>query len=229
MVISTYDNDFCGLQHWATSYYLQDAAGGNSLEAAAGATGLALYDLPPSLRRRAEFFARDNLCLGYHIAAPIGGRRPRERRARSAGPAGRRRGSKESACNLFKPFVANEPPRGKFASFPTAVTRLLPQSPDPLGYTPYGPSTATGRTAYMTEGGGSGSKGLVQREERGRCNRFPAGGYVQRVEQTPMIHSLSRAEDSPIQWRSYSELEDQPRRKSSRYPQQLDPYPSYEK
>ncbi|CAK9024897.1 unnamed protein product, partial [Durusdinium trenchii] len=39
--------------------------------------------------------------------------------------------------NSFNPFIARELPRGKFSSFPTNITRQLPKSPDPLGFTSY--------------------------------------------------------------------------------------------
>merc|ERR1712098_911944 len=38
----------------------------------------------------------------------------------------------------FCPFETRDTPRGKFSTFPTSVTPIVPHSRDPLGYTPYG-------------------------------------------------------------------------------------------
>eukprot|EP00440_Ansanella_granifera_P012070 gb/GFBE01013119.1/.p1 GENE.gb/GFBE01013119.1/~~gb/GFBE01013119.1/.p1 ORF type:complete len:245 (+),score=13.37 gb/GFBE01013119.1/:1-735(+) len=244
MVISTYDNTYNGMEHWATAFYTQDehlrptrAVPAEASEA--GATALKLSDLPAGIRRRAEMVARDHVAIVTNCRQSAV---PRQRRARSAGPAGRRKAAARGAsCNTYSPFASREPPRGKFSSFPAAITRVLPRSPDPLGYTPYGPSTATGLEGYTAEDAPRQKsrppvevQGVVPHEEgqqgtRGRASRYPFGGYPTDVVKSPMLHSISATEDSPASWRRYEELEGQPRGRASRYPKPLDPYPAYRK
>eukprot|EP00930_Biecheleria_cincta_P096645 TRINITY_DN88465_c0_g1_i1.p1 TRINITY_DN88465_c0_g1~~TRINITY_DN88465_c0_g1_i1.p1 ORF type:complete len:229 (-),score=18.92 TRINITY_DN88465_c0_g1_i1:115-801(-) len=223
MGISTYDDDFGGMDHWAVAAYAPGA-------------GCAVYanvsDLPAGLRRRAEFVARDQMCGGY--------RTPRgHMRRNSSGSAVKRRKSsgKGSSCNQYNPFISIENPRGKFKSFPTSITKVLPSRSDPLGFTPYGPSSATGLPSFDA-GDGTGRvevrhQGIVPLQEgwqgavRGRASRYPTGGYP--IQSSPVLHSISATEDAVAPWRTYAELEDLPRGRASRFPAELDPYPAFNK
>eukprot|EP00438_Fugacium_kawagutii_P032667 Skav216063 [mRNA] locus=scaffold2261:125284:135159:- [translate_table: standard] len=44
----------------------------------------------------------------------------------------------QPVCNSFNPFLARDPPRGKFCSFPSKITRFPFVGLDPLGFTSYG-------------------------------------------------------------------------------------------
>mmetsp|Transcript_82695 Transcript_82695/g.145962 ORF Transcript_82695/g.145962 Transcript_82695/m.145962 type:complete len:222 (+) Transcript_82695:58-723(+) len=221
MVISTYDQSYGGMDHWASAAYVE-GANGNLLEAAAGVSARPpVPELPGGLARRTELFARASLITRSAGSAQ------RPPRARSARPV--------RSCNTFSPFQSREPPRGKFSSFPASITRVIPKSPDPLGFTPYGPSTASGLAGYAA-GQTSPSvraQGIVPWQEgqqgaaRGRANRFPPGGYM--VHDGPIPHAISMTEDMEPPWSSYEELEEHPRGRASRYPRDLDPYPAFEK
>lgn len=232
MGISTYDDDFGGMNHWAAAAYCPGAGSAEEAAAAARLAGSNLSDLPAGLRRRAEFVARDQMSGGYRTP------RGQMRRNRSSSAVKRRNSSgRSSTCNRYYPFMSLELPRGKFKGFPTSVTKILPAGGDPLGFTPYGPSTATGLPGFDTGDNKAGvpvrKQGIVPLEEgwqgaaRGRASRYPTGGYP--VQSSPVLHSISATEDGAAPWRTYAELEDLPRGRASRYPSQLDPYPSFSK
>lgn len=231
MSISTYDDDFGGMDQWAVAAYAP--GGGCAVHAAAARLAKSDFsDLPAGLRRRAEFVARDQMSGSY--------RTPRgHMRRNSSGSAVKRQKSsgRGSSCNQYNPFMSLELPRGKFKRFPSSITKILPSGHDPLGYTPYGPSTATGLPSFDAGDSGGGvqvrHQGIVPLEEgwqgaaRGRASRYPTGGYP--IQSSPILHSISATEDAAAPWRTYAELEDLPRGRASRYPSQLDPYPAFSK
>eukprot|EP00928_Gymnodinium_smaydae_P040651 TRINITY_DN27552_c0_g1_i1.p1 TRINITY_DN27552_c0_g1~~TRINITY_DN27552_c0_g1_i1.p1 ORF type:complete len:231 (-),score=36.15 TRINITY_DN27552_c0_g1_i1:47-739(-) len=170
---------------------------------------------------------------GYAGAGAVG-------RARSAGAGGRRPQSAMIAAARARTrlrsraFTTRETPRGKFCAFPTSLTRLLPSAHDPLGYTPYGPSSATGLAAIGTlparRGAGVWEEAEASRVGdglawRGRACRFPRGGY------SIGAWDISGApDDEPAPLRPpYAGLEAQPRGRGCRYPRELDPYPAFQK
>lgn len=230
MVISTYDDDFGGMDHWAVAAYCPGHGCVGEAATSARLAGSNLSELPADLRRRAEFVARDQMSGGYRTP------RGHLRRNRSSSAVKPRNSSRRSStCNQYHPFTSLELPRGKFKGFPTSVTKILPAGGDPLGYTPYGPSTATGLPGYAMGDNKAGvpvrKQGIVPVEEggqgaaRGRASRYPTGGYP--VQSSPVLHSISATEDAAAPWRTYAELEDLPRGRASRYPSHLDPYPSF--
>lgn len=199
----------------------------------------ALQDLTAADLRR-----KFNKLSSHAITAPMalgvkdrhaGGRR----RPRSAGPA---------SSTRYVPFVTTEQRRGKFSRYPMQVAEgHLHHPSDTIGFTrdvhlngspkprPDGgvvkafpmPGVIKGG---RREGGGRPIHHLDPRSRitdddgvRGRACRYPRGGY--RMEAQHAISPLDPP-DGPELWKPYWELEKQRRGKNSKYPHDLDPYPS---
>ncbi|CAE8603763.1 unnamed protein product [Polarella glacialis] len=216
-MISSYEEAFGGMGHWATAAY---APGASCSAAAVRQISGNWSNLPVDLERHAEMFARDHLAdLGVTTSrARSSGATPGRRGRRSVG-IGFRPPARQGSSNQYNPWHSREQPRGKACHFPKSITQLLPNSPDPLGFTLYSPSTAKGKATVHSQGIVPVQEGL--QGPRGRINRFPAGGYPM----DPVWHRMSRTEESPQPWTVYAELEGQPRGRGSSYPKDLDPYP----
>eukprot|EP00442_Polarella_glacialis_P029035 CAMPEP_0115149018 /NCGR_PEP_ID=MMETSP0227-20121206/64210_1 /TAXON_ID=89957 /ORGANISM="Polarella glacialis, Strain CCMP 1383" /LENGTH=229 /DNA_ID=CAMNT_0002559145 /DNA_START=28 /DNA_END=718 /DNA_ORIENTATION=+ len=225
-MISSYEEAFGGMGHWATAAY---APGASCSAAAVRQISGNWSNLPVDLERHAEMFARAHLAEDVRARPPRGPRSDDVSRQVLGGhswaqraPQRRDRISAASPAGLQQPVQP--------LAFQGAASREgLPLSEvhhpaaselsNPLGFTLYSPSTAKGKATVHSQGIVPVQEGL--QGPRGRINRFPAGGYPM----DPVWHRMSRTEESPQPWTVYAELEGQPRGRGSSYPKDLDPYP----
>eukprot|EP00929_Paragymnodinium_shiwhaense_P016461 TRINITY_DN124834_c0_g1_i1.p1 TRINITY_DN124834_c0_g1~~TRINITY_DN124834_c0_g1_i1.p1 ORF type:complete len:312 (-),score=0.62 TRINITY_DN124834_c0_g1_i1:88-1023(-) len=264
---TTYEQDFCGMSSWAPHGVEPLSDGGVYDNSGGGPPPWSLHKMRYQMEMASWQCQKESgpPLPGTWTAAPA--RKVVRQRPSSAGPCVRRRRSSGPSAapgslagfrvTSFSPFETRDTPRGKFSHFPSGVTRSVPRPKDPLGFTPYGPSTATGvgmlsgnAVPRADASGGYAALGgdmpwaeqpssarrhhldaQVREHDRcgprGRACRFPGGGYI--VGGPPLISHISHTQGDAGDGDLYMQLEHHPRGRGNRYPHELDPYPSFRK